>query len=203
MSKTSPGIRYAEFERETKETRVQVVLDLDGGTRSNISTGIGFFDHMLDLFAFHGGLNLGVQCEGDRHIDDHHSIEDVGIVLGKAIGHVLNDPTLKIRRYASNVTPMDEALILCAIDVSGRGFLSFNVPFTRERIGEMSTECVQEFFKSVAYHSGVTMHFVKQSGSNDHHVCEACFKAFGRALAEAATIVDRNSGPASTKGSLD
>jgi len=202
MSKTVPGVRYAEYERDTNETHVRVVLDFEGGKRRDVSTGIGFFDHMLELMAFHGYLDLGIQCEGDRHVDDHHTLEDVGIALGHAIGYALNDSSIRIRRYADNHTPMDEALVMCAIDISGRGYLSFDVPFTREKIGEMATECVMEFFRALAVNSGITLHLRKLAGVNDHHLCEACFKAFGRALHEAAHIVDRNAGVASTKGTL-
>jgi imidazoleglycerol-phosphate dehydratase len=202
MSNTAPGVRYGEFERETAETRVRVALDFDGGHQRKISTGIGFFDHMLELFAFHGRLDIGIQCEGDRHVDDHHTIEDVGIVLGQAINHALSDPTFRIQRYADNHTPMDEALVLCAVDICGRSNLVFDVPFTREKIGEMSTECVEEFFKSVTRTGNFTLHLRKICGTNEHHIVEACFKAFGRALHDAVEVIDRTSGPASTKGSL-
>src|SRR4051794_27088000 len=131
MSKNAPGVRYAEVYRETGETRVQVVLDLDGGSRRDISTGVGFFDHMLQQLAFHGHIDLGVSAEGDLHIDDHHTVEDVGIVLGQALVQAL-DGGEAIARYGSNHTPMDEALVLAAVDISGRGMLTWDVPFVRE-----------------------------------------------------------------------
>lgn len=199
MSKEAPGVRYAEIERETKETRTRVVLDLDGGTRSDISTGIAFFDHMLTQLCFHGEVDYGVVCEGDLGVDDHHTVEDVGIVTGQAIASALR--TEGIHRYASNHTPMDEALVLAAVDISGRGELYFDVPFTREKIGGLSTECVREFFRALAMHSGMTIHLRKITGINDHHICEATFKAFGRALHEATRISVRQT--TSTKGSRD
>ena len=199
MSKSSQGLRHAEIERETKETKVYINLGFDGGSKQDIKTGVGFFDHMLQQLGFHGMLDLGVSCEGDLHIDDHHTIEDVGISLGQAIRKALHDSP--IARFASLHVPMDDALVLVAIDVSGRGALVFNVPFARETIGDMSTECVREFFKSVALHAGINLHMHKVAGENDHHVCEALFKGFGIVLNRAAEPVDRQ-GPASTKGVL-
>lgn len=201
MSKGAPGVRYAELYRETSETRIQVVLDLDGGTRRDILTGIGFFDHMLTHLAFHGQIDLGVSAEGDIEIDDHHTVEDVGIVLGQALHQALDqgDP---IVRYASNHTAMDEALVLVAIDISGRGVLTFDVPFKREKIGELSTECIREFFRAFAAHAGITVHIHKICGENDHHVCEAIFKGFGQAIL-AATQKSERRGSTSTKGKLD
>ncbi len=201
MSKTAPGVRYAEVERETKETRVQVVLDLDGGTRRDILTGIGFFDHMLAQLAFHGQFDVGISAEGDLEIDDHHTIEDVGIVLGQAIRQAL-DSDSSIARYADSVTVMDEALVLVAIDISGRGMLCFDMEFKRDSIGEMSTECVREFLRAFSTHSGITIHVRKLAGENDHHICEALFKGLGRSLFEATRKIDRR-GSASTKGSID
>ncbi len=200
MSKGPTGVRYAELERETKETRVQVVLDLDGGTRQDVTTGIGFLDHMLSLFAFHGEINLGVKAEGDLHVDDHHTVEDVGIVLGKAIAEAAR-ASEGIQRYASNHTPMDEALVLVALDFSGRGYLDFDVTFNRETLGQLSTECVKEFFRALAVNAGITLHIRQIVGDNDHHICEAIFKGFGRALHEATTPSDRRTAP-STKGQI-
>ena len=201
MSKGTPGVRFAELYRETTETRVQVVLDLDGGTRRDITTGIGFFDHMLQQLAFHGRLDVGLSAEGDLHIDDHHTVEDCGIVLGKAISQALEqgDP---IARYASNHTPMDEALVLIAVDISGRGVLGFDVDWTREKLGDLSTECVKEFFRALSMHAKMTVHIRKIAGDNDHHVCEAIFKGFGRALRDATTKIERH-GASSTKGKID
>jgi imidazoleglycerol-phosphate dehydratase len=200
MSKSAPGIRYAEVDRETSETRVQVVLDLDGGTRRDIHTGLAFFDHMLAQMAFHGQMDVGITAEGDLHVDDHHTVEDVGIVLGKAIAQALHQGDA-IVRYGSNHTSMDDALVLAAIDVSGRGGVYFDVPFDRERLGDVSTECVREFFGAVATHGKFTLHLRKVAGANDHHVCEATFKAFGRALFEATRKSDRR-GSTSTKGKI-
>lgn len=201
MGQRVQGVRYAEVERESNETRVRVVLDIDGGTKRNISTGIGFFDHMLDQFAFHGNFDLGLQAEGDLEIDDHHTVEDVAIVLGKAFKEAMsaNDP---IRRYFSISVPMDETLVLCAIDVSGRGILGWNVPFTRERVGGLATECVPEFFRAFTAHSGITIHFQKLAGTNDHHGIEAVFKSFGLCLRDALVRIERK-GPSSTKGRID
>jgi imidazoleglycerol-phosphate dehydratase len=201
MSKTAPGVRYAEVERETKETRVQVVLDLDGGTRRDILTGVGFFDHMLAQLAFHGQFDVGISAEGDLEIDDHHTVEDVGIVLGQAIKQAL-DHDSSIARYADTATVMDEALVLVAIDISGRGMLCYDVEFKRDAIGELSTECVREFLRAFSTHSGITLHVRKLAGENDHHICEALFKGLGRALYEATRKIDRR-GSASTKGTID
>ncbi len=201
MSKETPGIRYAEVERETKETRVQVVLDLDGGTRRDILTGIGFFDHMLTQLAFHGHIDIGIAAEGDLEIDDHHTVEDVGIVFGKAIAKAL-DGNEGIVRYGSNHTVMDDALILVALDISGRGVLGYDVPFRREMVGDLSTECVREFFRAFAMHSGINLHIRKIAGENDHHVCEAIFKGVGKAL-HAATRRSERLGSNSTKGNRD
>jgi imidazoleglycerol-phosphate dehydratase len=200
MSKGAPGVRYAEIYRETSETRIQIVLDLDGGTRRDITTGIAFFDHMLQQMAFHGQIDVGIGVEGDLQIDDHHTVEDVGIVLGQALSQALGDEP--IERYGSNHTAMDEALALTAIDVSGRGVLAFDVPWKRERIGELSTECVREFFRALSMHSGITLHIRKVAGENDHHVCEAIFKGFGLALYQATRHTDRR-GSTSTKGRRD
>lgn len=201
MSKGTPGVRYAEVYRETAETRIQVVLDIDGGSRRDILTGINFFDHMLEQMAFHGQIDLGVSAEGDIEIDDHHTVEDVGIVLGQAIAQSLS-PAEPVQRYGSNTTPMDEALVMVALDLSGRGVLCYDVEFRRERIGDLSTECVREFFRALSSHGNLTVHIRKISGENDHHVCEAIFKGFGRALFEATRKSERR-GASSTKGKRD
>jgi imidazoleglycerol-phosphate dehydratase len=200
MSKGAPQVRYAEVERETTETRVTVVLDLDGGSRRDVTTGISFFDHMLQLFAYHGQMNIGIQAVGDIHVDDHHTVEDVGIVLGKAIRQCLeeSDP---IARYASVHQVMDEALVLVAIDISGRGQFHHDLSFARPTVGSLATENVREFFRALSQHAGITIHIRKIAGDNDHHVIEACFKGFGRALREAVTYSDRAGN--STKGKLD
>ena len=201
MSKEAPGVRYAEIYRETAETRIQVVLDLDGGTRRDISTGIGFFDHMLAQLAFHGQFDIGISAEGDLEIDDHHTVEDVGIVLGKALAQAL-DQSDPIVRYGNSITPMDESLVMVALDFSGRGGLFYDVEFTREMIGEMSTECVREFFRALASHAGITLHIRKIAGQNNHHIAEAMFKGFGLAMHEATRRSERR-GSSSTKGSRD
>lgn len=200
MSKSAPGVRFAEVDRETKETRIHVVLDLDGGTKQDISTGVGFFDHMLIQLAFHGQFDVGIEAEGDLFIDDHHTIEDVGIVLGQAFKQTLDQST-PIERYGSFYLPMDEALVLAAVDVSGRPGLYFDCDFKREAVGEMATECVKEFWKAFAMNAGVTLHIRKVAGDNDHHVIEAMFKAVGRALRIATTRSDRQ-GSTSTKGRI-
>jgi imidazoleglycerol-phosphate dehydratase len=201
MSKTAAGVRYAEIFRETSETRIQVVLDLDGGTRQDISTGIGFFDHMLAQLAFHGQIDLGISAEGDLHIDDHHTVEDVGITLGQAFRQALAED-MGIVRYGSNMTPMDESLVLVALDISGRGGLYYDVAFRRDKIGDLATECVREFLKAFAHHSHTTLHVRKMAGENDHHICEAIFKGLGRALLQATAKAERRGGT-STKGSRD
>jgi imidazoleglycerol-phosphate dehydratase len=198
MSRAAPGVRYAEIERETNETRVRAVVDLDGGTRHDVGTGVGFFDHMLSQLAFHGQIDLGISAEGDLFIDDHHLVEDVGIVLGQALHQAL-DGTDSIARFASNHTSMDDALVLVSIDISGRGMLFFEVPFVREKIGELSVENVQEFFRALASHAGITLHMRKVAGTNDHHLVEALFKGFGLALHDAIAKIERR-GSTSTKG---
>jgi imidazoleglycerol-phosphate dehydratase len=201
MAKSMQGVRYAELDRETSETHIQVVLDLDGGTRRDILTGIGFFDHMLELFAFHGQIDIGLGAEGDLEVDDHHTVEDTGIVIGKAIREAL-DAGDAIERFASLHVPMDDALVLVAMDISGRGQLHWDVPFEREKLGDLSTENVREFFRAVTAHSGITLHVRKVVGLNDHHVCEAIFKGFGLTLNTATKVTERRSSN-STKGKQD
>ncbi len=200
MARNTPGIRYAEIERETTETRIRVVLDLDGGTRRDVGTSIGFFDHLLTQLAFHGRIDLGISAEGDLFIDDHHLVEDVGIVLGQAIREAIEEDEA-IVRFGSNHTPMDDALVLVALDVSGRGMLYCDVDFKRERIGEMATENIAEFFRALAQHAGITLHMRKLAGENDHHVADALFKGFGLALYQATRRTERQS--STTKGKRD
>jgi len=201
MAKSVQGVRYAELDRETSETHIQVVLDLDGGSRRDILTGIGFFDHMLELFAFHGQIDIGLGSEGDLEVDDHHTVEDTGIVLGKAIREAL-DAGDAIERYSSVHVPMDDALVLVAMDISGRGQLHWEVPFAREKVGDLSTENIREFFRALTAHSGITLHVRKMAGHNDHHLCEAVFKAFGLALDQATRLTPSRSSN-STKGKQD
>ncbi|MER3496181.1 MAG: imidazoleglycerol-phosphate dehydratase HisB [Armatimonadota bacterium] len=199
MSKAAPGVRYAECERETKETRVSVVLDLDGGHRRDIQTGIPFFDHMLTQLAFHGRMNIGVTAEGDLSVEDHHTVEDVGIVLGTALAQALESED-SIERYASSHVVMDDAMVLAALDISGRPGLWYDVPLQRDRLGGLSTENVHEFWRAFALNAGISLHVRKEAGTNDHHIVEATFKAVGRALRDAIVPLERNLGGSSTKG---
>lgn len=193
--------RRALIERCTSETKIIVDINLDGSGRSDISTGIGFFDHMLISFARHGFFDLTVKVEGDLHVDCHHTIEDVGIVLGQAIGKALGDKK-SIRRFGNMILPMDETLVLCSMDISGRPYLYFDIPFTVEKVGTFDTEMVKEFFYAVSYSCGMNLHFKYFHGSNNHHLIEAAFKAFARALDEATEIDPRIDGVLSTKGTL-
>ena len=176
-------------------------LNLDGTGQADIHTGIGFFDHMLDGFARHGFFDLTVHVEGDLTVDCHHTIEDTGVVLGSAIKKAVGDKK-GIRRYGSCALPMDETLVLCAIDLSGRPYLAFDGTFTAEKVGHMDTEMVREFFYAISYTAGMNLHIKVLSGSNNHHLIEAMFKAFARALDEAVAFDPRIAGVLSTKGSL-
>lgn len=193
--------RTAHIIRETKETQIKAALNLDGTGKSSLDTGIAFFDHMLDGFARHGFFDLKVQVKGDLIVDTHHSIEDTGIVLGNAIRYALKDKK-GVKRYGSCILPMDETLVLCAIDLSGRPYFSFEGEFTAERVGYMETEMVREFFYAISYSAGMNLHMKILSGTNNHHMIEGLFKAFGRALDEAATKDPRIRDIMSTKGSL-
>lgn len=194
--------RMASIERITKETEIQLELDLDGTGQSQIHTGIGFFDHMLDSFARHGFFDLKLSVKGDLFVDCHHTIEDVGIVLGQGIKAALGDKK-GIKRYGSFLLPMDEALVMCAIDLSGRPYLSYNLSFTNQQIGNMDTEMVKEFFYAISYSSGMNLHIKMIDGSNNHHIVEAAFKGFAKALDEACTIDTRIQGVLSTKGTIE
>lgn len=193
--------REASINRKTNETDISVRLNLDGSGVSDIDTGIGFFNHMLEGFAKHGFFDLDVKASGDLAVDGHHTIEDTGIVLGGAIKKALGDKK-GIRRYGSCILPMDEALALCAVDLSGRPYLQFDAEFTTDRVGYMETEMVKEFFYAISYKAKMNLHIKILSGTNNHHMIEAMFKAFARALDEAAGIDDRINGILSTKGSL-
>lgn len=193
-------MRSAVLERKTSETQIKLSLDIDGSGTSEISSGIGFLDHMLTLFAKHSGFNLEVSCTGDTYVDDHHSCEDIGIVLGSALREALGDKR-GISRYEDIILPMDEALILCACDVSGRSCLVFDVDFPTEKIGSFDTELVQEFFEAFTRSSGITLHIRKLSGANSHHIAEGIFKAFARCLAKACGIDEKRKDEIlSTKG---
>ncbi len=195
-------MRNAEISRNTLETRIRVRLDLDGAGKSQLATGVGFFDHMLDQIARHGLIDLEVEAQGDLHIDAHHTVEDVGIALGQALARALGDKK-GLTRYGHAYVPLDEALSRAVVDLSGRPGLSFNVAFTRARIGEFDTELVREFFQALVNHAGITLHIDNLRGENAHHQAESVFKAFARAL-RMAVGVDPRAGSAvpSTKGSL-
>ena len=191
--------RNAALNRITKETQIDLKVNLDGLGKSNIDTGVGFFNHMLDLFTFHSGLDLDIVANGDLDVCDHHMIEDTGIVLGKCLKEALGDMK-GIKRYGTFYIPMDETLAMVSLDISGRAFLHFDTEFKRESIGNFATEMTKEFFRAVAFNAGITLHINIMYGENDHHKIEAIFKAFGRALREAITVVG-NEMP-STKGVL-
>lgn len=193
--------RAALLQRKTKETDIQVNLKIDGTGKSDINTGIGFFDHMLEGFSKHGFFDLNLTCKGDLDVDSHHTIEDCGIVLGNAIREALADKS-GIRRFGSCILPMDETLVLCAIDLSGRPYLVFEGEFNAEKLGGMDTEMVREFFYAISYSAGMNLHIKVLTPGNNHHMAEAMFKAFARALDEAVTIDPRIQGILSTKGSL-
>ena len=193
--------RTADYVRKTKETDISLHLNLDGTGSSSIHTGIGFFDHMLDGFARHGLFDLKVNVAGDLAVDCHHTIEDTGIVLGNAIKEAVGDKK-GIRRYGSCILPMDETLVLCAIDLSGRPYLNFSAEFTAEKIGALDTEMVREFFYAVSYSAAMNLHLKVIDGGNNHHMAEALFKAFGKALDEAVMKEPRIKEVWSTKGSL-
>lgn len=193
--------RTATIERKTKETDIHVALTLDGTGESEVSTGIGFFDHMLEGFARHGFFNLSCHVEGDLHVDGHHTVEDTGIVLGQAIREALGDKK-GIRRYGYFVLPMDDALVLCAVDLCGRPYLNFDASFPTERVGGLDTELVREFFYAVSYSAGMNLHLKVMDGTNAHHMIEAMFKAFAKALDGATGMEPRVSDVLSTKGTL-
>jgi len=195
-------MRKASVKRTTKETDVEVTLDLDGEGHASVATGIGFLDHMLDLLARHSRFDMAVKAKGDLHIDHHHTTEDVGIALGQAVKQALGDMR-GISRYADVHIPMDEALSRVAIDISGRPFLVFKVEFSRDKVGPFDTELVQEWFQAFAMNAAVTLHVATLYGSNDHHIAESCFKGLARALRAAVAIDPRAAGEVpSTKGTL-
>ncbi len=195
-------MRKASLRRTTKETDVEVAVDLDGTGSAAISTGIGFLDHMLDLLARHSRIDVNVTARGDLHIDHHHTTEDVGIALGQALKQALGDMR-GITRYADVHVPMDEALTRVAIDVSGRPFLVFKAEFVRDKVGAFDTELVEEWFRAFATNAGITLHVETLHGSNDHHIAESCFKGLARALRSALAIDPRAAGEVpSTKGRL-
>lgn len=193
--------RAAAVHRKTQETDISIRLNLDGEGASEIATGVGFFDHMLTHIARHGLIDLSVQAGGDTHIDDHHTVEDVGIALGKGLTEALGDRS-GITRVGNCAVPMDEALVACYIDISGRGFLACNLEYPTPRLGDYTTEMTPEFFRAVAVNAGWTVHLRQLAGNNTHHIIEAAFKAFGRATAQAVARDPRVKGVPSTKGTL-
>ncbi len=195
-------MRTASIARKTAETDISVSLTLDGTGKASIATGVGFFDHMLELFARHGLFDREVKAKGDTHIDDHHTVEDVGIALGQAFLKALGDKA-GIARYADVHLPMDETLTRCAVDISGRPMLVFRTVFAREKIGTFDTELVREWFQAFATQAGLTLHVETLYGENAHHIAESCFKALARTLRKAVALDPREAGRVpSTKGSL-
>ena len=195
-------MRTSTISRETKETTISLTIDLDGSGKTQLDTGVGFFDHMLDAFSRFALVDLAVSCKGDLYVDDHHTIEDVGICLGKAIRDALGDRA-GIRRVGSAYMPMDEALAFAAIDISGRPYLAYAADFATLRCGDMGVQMAEEFFRAVVMNAGLTVHLNVVAGRNDHHKLEAMFKAFGLALRDAMAADPRVTGVLSTKGALD
>jgi len=194
--------RKAHINRQTKETSIDLKFEVDGKGESTLDTGIGFFDHMLTHIAKHGFFDLAVQCIGDLQIDTHHTIEDIGIVLGQAIKESIGEKS-GIKRYGSSIIPMDETLVLCALDLSGRPYLNFDVQLTTLMLGTMEAEMVEEFFRAITVHAGMNLHIKLLDGKNNHHIVEGIFKSFAKALDEATTIDPRIEGALTTKGFLD
>ncbi len=193
-------MRKSNIERKTLETDIALFLQLDGSGEYDIETGIGFFDHMLALFSRHGKMDLTLKCKGDVDVDFHHSVEDIGIVLGKAFNQCLESKE-GIRRYASDFIPMDEALVQASVDISGRAYLVFNVDYQNEKVGQFDTELVEEFFRAFVNHAKITLHINLIYGKNTHHIIEAVFKGFGRVLAQA--VITEGNEIMSTKGLID
>ena len=193
--------RKASLTRVTKETDIQLSLNIDGTGENKIDTGIGFFDHMLSGFAKHGFCDLDVTVKGDLNVDGHHTVEDTGIVLGTAIKEAIGDK-VGIKRFGYFILPMDDALVLCSLDLSGRPYFAFDASFPTEAVGDFETELVREFFYAVSYSAGMNLHIKVLDGLNSHHIAEAMFKAFGKALDEACTKDERIKSVLSTKGTL-
>jgi imidazoleglycerol-phosphate dehydratase len=193
--------RAADVERKTRETQVKVALKVDGTGHGEIATGVPFLDHMLESFARHGFFDLKVEAHGDLHIDEHHTVEDVGIVLGRAFRQALGDRS-GIRRFGEATVPLDEALCTAVVDISGRSYLSYEVPVAQERVGNFQTELVQDFMKAFSDEAGLNLHLHLHAGRNPHHVIETVFKSFARAMDQASSLEPRVSGLLSTKGTL-
>jgi imidazoleglycerol-phosphate dehydratase len=198
---TNAPQRAAELERNTRETQVKVALKVDGTGHGEIATGVPFLDHMLESFARHGFFDLKVEAHGDLHIDEHHTVEDVGIVLGRAFRQALGDRS-GIRRFGEATVPLDEALCTAVVDISGRSYLSYEVPVAQERVGNFPTELVQDFMKAFSDEAGLNLHLHLRAGRNPHHVIETVFKSFARAMDQASSLEPRVSGVLSTKGTL-
>ena len=195
-------MRNGYIQRRTAETDIALKLELDGSGKSKINTGCGFMDHMLTLFAAHGGFDLEVECRGDVQVDYHHSVEDIGICLGKAFDQALGERR-GINRYGSMLLPMDEALVMCALDISGRSFLVYDLQIPTEKVGDFDTELVEEFLIAFTRQAGITLHIKKLSGANSHHIIEGAFKALARALAAATSVNEKKANDIpSTKGVL-
>lgn len=199
MTEQMHAHRCATVGRTTRETDIRVTVDLDGAGETSIATGVGFLDHMLDALGRHGLFNLTVEAHGDTQVDDHHTVEDVGIVLGQAVREALG-PMRGVVRYGHAVIPMDEALILCALDLSGRGGAYLDLPIPTQQVGTFDTELVREFFIAFATNAGITLHVRELAGLNSHHIIEGAFKALARALMEAVRLDPRVQGVPSTKG---
>ena len=193
--------RKATVDRKTRETKIHVRIDLDGTGESTVETGIGFFDHMLTHLAKHSLCDLEVSCKGDLQVDAHHTVEDVGIAIGKAISQALGDKS-GIARYGSSVVPMDDALVMTALDISGRGSLVYGIDIGKEMVGTFDTELAPEFFKAAAVNAGINAHIRRLDGANAHHIIEAAFKSLARALREAVATDPKAKGIPSTKGEL-
>ncbi|MGF7398418.1 imidazoleglycerol-phosphate dehydratase HisB [Thermoanaerobacterium thermosaccharolyticum] len=194
-------MREAEVNRKTAETEVYVKINIDGAGKSHINTGIGFLDHMLNLFSKHGLFDLQVEAKGDLYVDSHHTVEDIGITLGQAFLKALGDKK-SIKRYGLSYVPMDDALIRAVVDISGRPYLYYDLELKMQALGNFETETVEDFFRAFAYNSGITLHVEQLHGKNTHHIIEGAFKALGRCLDEATEIDDRIEGVPSTKGVL-
>ena len=195
-------MRNAEIRRDTAETKISISLTLEGTGKNKIDTGVGFLDHMLTLFAKHGSFDLAVRCDGDNYVDDHHSVEDIGISLGQAFAQALGDKK-GIRRYADTILPMDEALILTSVDISGRDYLNYGLNIPTQRVGTFDTELVKEFLLGFVRNSNMTLHVVQLAGENSHHIIEGTFKSLARTLRQAVEIDPEHAGEIpSTKGVL-
>jgi imidazoleglycerol-phosphate dehydratase len=201
LSRARNGTRAADIERKTRETQVAVALRLDGTGRNEIATGVPFLDHMLEGFSRHGFFDLKVRAAGDLHIDEHHTVEDVGIVLGRAFKQALGDRA-GIRRFGNATVPLDEALCSAVVDISGRPYLAYNVTIKQDRVGGFQTELVHDFMKALSDETGMNLHLNLHSGRNPHHIIEAAFKALARAMDQATAVEPRSPGVLSTKGTL-